>query len=277
MKKTIIFLHIPKTAGTSIRSVFNVLYPCSYLKKLLRIGSRGAILEIYDTSFDKNGAKSKLINNIPVFTSSKTKLLIGHFNYGVHESISKSYEYVTFLRDPIKRIISFYNYVKENKKHHLNRVFNDFSLEQLLDEEVTIEFDNLQIRFLCNNGLNIPYGKITIENLNEAKRNIENRIAVFGIVERFDESLLLLKEKLKTRTPFYITKNITNKKFVALNKLDHAFIEKINNLNRFDIELYKHAQYLFNKEVGNIKDLEQRLKQFKTSNRIFNIMFSRIF
>jgi hypothetical protein len=80
-RRLIVHLHVPKTAGTSIRAAFGVAG-----KKLLPAG--------YDFRFDETRHKG-----IEVFS--------GHFGYHRASTVING-EIITILRDPIERFLSYY-------------------------------------------------------------------------------------------------------------------------------------------------------------------------
>ena len=65
-----------------------------------------------------------------------------------------------------------------------------------------------------------------------AKQNIIDNYPVIGVVERFDESILMMRRVFCWRTPFYTKAN------VAWNKTD------TRNLKKQDLDLInKHIKY----------------------------------
>ncbi len=57
--------------------------------------------------------------------------------------------------------------------------------------------------------------------LEKALENIEKHSSFVGLLEQFDESLILLQDIYKWRTPFYKTQNKTKAR-IATEKLDSA-------------------------------------------------------
>ncbi|HJO12090.1 MAG: sulfotransferase family 2 domain-containing protein [Gammaproteobacteria bacterium] len=84
------FIHIPKTAGTSLRQLVEAEYP------------KEKCLRIYDPRPEVLASQTKEIQ--------KARALYGHFYYGIHQQLGVQARYVTFVRNPIDRIISFYQY-----------------------------------------------------------------------------------------------------------------------------------------------------------------------
>ena len=89
MSGTLIFTHIPKTAGTSLKK--SAIFP--------NVRPRD-VYQIFGTR--------KLIQDRPRGAS----VVFGHFPYGAHVFLGPGpFRYLTILRDPVDRAVSFYNYV----------------------------------------------------------------------------------------------------------------------------------------------------------------------
>ena len=100
---TIIFLHIPKTAGTTLHHIINRQY-------------RQRQLYVYDNS--REDALDAFINLSPQ-TKASLKLIRGHLSYGLHEHLPGTHSYFTFLRDPVDRVLSHYYYQFATTRHLL--------------------------------------------------------------------------------------------------------------------------------------------------------------
>ena len=90
MEDLILFTHIPKTSGTSL------------LKELIEP----------NLSSDRifyNGNIKKIVPGL----YRNYQLITGHFSYGMHFFSPKKVKYITFLREPIERAISFYYFVQQ--------------------------------------------------------------------------------------------------------------------------------------------------------------------
>ena len=124
-----IFVHIPKTAGTTL-----VQHVAKNFKKeeILEISSKALNLS---EKFDKRTYEREIKNFLKNKTHkqlNKIKFVHGHaIPYGIHKYFKKEARYITFIRNPVRRIPSIYNYfytLFERKKDkelekRLNRVF----------------------------------------------------------------------------------------------------------------------------------------------------------
>jgi len=239
--KIIVFLHIPKTAGSTILSIFKQQY-------------KGKKISVLDGS-DPEKSKLNLFDNKDTYCP---ELIFGHTDYGIHEQYCvQEYQYFAFVRHPVERIISHYLYVKRSPNHYLHD-FLDMSQVSLYDyvtSGATNELNNGQVRMLIGAGgfhknnyakYEVPYGKSEDWMLEEAKKNIEKYFGFVGVQEEFDNSILLLKKVLHWKKPLYYQS--LNKTKAKLNKLDldKKTLEAIVMYNALDLKLYDWVKSNFN-------------------------------
>lgn len=236
--RNLVFLHIPKAAGTTLHTILEKHYPRS---------SHYSIFEEPSRQLQELGAR-------PQKDRERIRLLKGHFAYGAHQHLVGPSTYVTLLRNPVDRVISHYYYVKRTSRHYLYQkvTAENMDLAAYITSRLTEELDNGQVRLLCGVDRDIPWGACGREHLEQAKRHITEHFAVAGVLERFDESLALMGHKLDWQwTPHYENQNITKEK----NELiDSATLDVIRKANELDLELYEWVSARLDKELGDHRD-----------------------
>ena len=257
--RTDIFIHIPKAAGSTLTTILDREYDPSLT---------------YTIEGDIEQSIRKFVSLSSNYRD-KIKLLRGHIPYGLHRHINRSSKYFTMMRNPEDRIISYYHYVLRSKDHYLHDevVGGKMSLNSFIKSQITLELDNDQTRHLSGLFYDIPFGKITEDILEVAKRNIDKDFLIVGLSEKFDESLLLMKKFLNWRhLPLYVRKNVTKNR-PATNTLNSQDLNLIRNYNSFDVQLYSYAEKKFEEK------LEQEYKEIKRDLKLFlgaNILYQRI-
>ncbi|MDY6781479.1 MAG: sulfotransferase family 2 domain-containing protein [Cyanobacteriota bacterium] len=235
--KTIYFLHIRKTAGSS------------FFKKV-KASERAPELRSFD-GFQKYFAyflqhpKTDLSHSI-----IRTHAYYGmhYFNLG-HLFDSGKYTYVTILRDPIDRAISYYYYVIKERKAKYKHT--DSILASAVDLKAFYQRpkrDNEQTRILSGRHSKF-FDKCNPWLLDTAKKHLSNNFSVVGLTERFDETVSLFNQKFD----WDLNPNVANAKVnLARPKQQQLSEEILNSLresHKFDLELYDFAVKLFEKQL----------------------------
>lgn len=270
-KQTVIFTHIPKTAGSTISTIIRRQYDkasihVSRTKRIPRLppleSSRGRIADLKAMS-DEQRAK------IDVFT--------GHEGFGVHELLPRQCTYITVMRDPVDRIISHYYYVLRRPKHRLydEITTKKMSLKDYAASGLSTELDNSQTKYLA--GLETPYlkyGEYSDDILGAAVENIQKHFSVVGLQERFDETMLLLEKALGWKRPLYVKANVTDTR-PRKEDLSADTLSTIEKYNELDIELYRLAQERFEKQIEAFgKDMSRQVKLFSLQNKAYGVYCS---
>lgn len=240
------FLHIPKSAGTSLFKIFSDALGNENVKLVENINKGTKQVELLD----------------------KYKLVGGHFTYPDYlEVISKERYSITFLRNPVDRFLSQYFYYKntvgESKQQSVinaQKLDLESYIEYYKSKQRYGEIFNRQLWYLA--GYQNP--SLTDNELLEiAKENLA-KIDFVGIYEEFAESIDLMcfdcKWPLVDSIPMV---NVTNKKSTYAD-IDLSILEKIKELNSLDIKLYEYAVSLFKNKRREILQ-----KAVKMNNEIY--------
>jgi hypothetical protein len=262
-KNTLIFLHVPKAAGSTVNHILRWKYKP---KSVYNISGSKDQLKLRLDTFKRLSEKQK----------SKIKLLRGHMPFGLHTDLPNKSVYITFLREPVDRVISEYFYVLRSPSHYLyNKVVrNKLSLDEFVTSGVSTEMNDGQTRLIAGDfaGIdqNIPYGKTDNKLLNVAKNNLDSHFMVCGTVEKFDETLFLISELLGWRVrPYYFRRNVTESR-PKNNEISGKTREIIEKHNRLDIELYRWANTRLDEQLRcTTSGYHHRVASFRKANRIY--------
>ena len=255
MRNTIIFLHIPRTGGTTFRDILERYYH-----------SRN-VIEI------KNFINTeKSIESMTKERRSSIHLIKGHLNFGIHKWIDGPYKYITFLRHPIKRTLSTFKYIKNNIIHEDYNFIQTRSLYEYLESGNNLMLDNGMTRLLAGGEytFNVPFGSVNEKHYEMAINNLDNHFAVTGITERFNESILVLANELNWKSPYYSIANKSNRIDLSIDIDELSTIKKYYH---FDMKLYNYANNLLDNKINQIKNFNSKLKRFNYRNKIIGRFF----
>lgn len=247
----IIFLHIPKTAGSTLRSVFEEQYnPES--RYLISAGNT------LPPEYQYQVAKKSLIN-INNKALDEIKFVYGHLPFDPSYFSNKHVRYSAFMREPISRVISSYNYILTTPHHPLYPFVKNLSIVEYAGNK-NLQLDNLQLRIISGK----TYGDINETDLEKAKNNIAKNFSFIGITEHFELSLLLMKKKLNwTDYPSYKNINITSSK----KSVSDEEVKKLKDIYKYDIQLYSFALENFLRNIHENKEyFDSELENFRRIN-----------
>lgn len=252
-RKHIIFLHIPKTGGTTLRDIFSRQY-----KK------------------DESILTNRLIESENIIKALKDEeknrilMIQGHMKFGLHRYFNSQFKYVTMMREPVKRVLSQYTYLLSLKNNPFDQSTDsgEMTIREYYDSGASPQLTNGQTQLISGVLIDNDSSEISSNRiLEKAKQNLEKHFLVVGLTEKFNETLLLLKRELGWKTPYYSRANVTKKKQGRgdIRKDDIEFVKEKNHL---DIQLYDFATGLFNEKLNDINQgFQDQLKRFNRNNK----------
>jgi hypothetical protein len=218
----LIFLHIPKTAGTSLRNVFEEEYGAKHC------------LQVYTHTpkfFDAIRPRAK-----------RAKVIYGHVSYGIHEILEVQGEYVTFLRDPIERVISFYRHqARDPQSFFYQQIQEGLTLRAMLESEVCHQLNNHMTRIISG----YPHIAMVDDDavLEQALVHIDQYFRFVGIIEQMPESVERMGRSLQWRRVHKVPRLNTASNHT---KIDEKTIACVRRYNRLDMALYERVQSRLN-------------------------------
>ena len=200
---------------------------------------------------------------------SGINLLMGHIPFGMHRLLgSADVRYLTIFRDPVERAISHYYYIRRHPTHWLHDEVcgRSLSLRDFALSDLTSQLDNGQVRLLAGcEDTSVPTSDEMVE---DAIDIVQQWFIGFRILERFDESLLLLKDALSWNDlPVYRLRNVGHDK-QAVSQEDR---QAIRERNRYDFALYQWAQDEFSRRISKIDGFAAELQTFEAANKAYTL------
>ncbi len=243
MNNPLYYLHIPKTAGTSLTSFLDAQFEQS------KVCPAKLLPELFEMGND---------------VVAKFEFFRGHLWFDLNSYVGRDLDYITMLRDPVQRTISWYSHVRRdaNAYRHDRVVGEKWSLlDFATHKETQWDMVNAQTIFLAAdldfNRLSrdpVGYGRAVIQGyaarrndralLDLAKQRLE-KFLFFGITEQMNRSLHLLSHTLDVYPDFSRERLNVSENRPATNEISNETIEAIKELTPLDQELYDWAVEVF--------------------------------
>jgi len=251
MEKSLhVVIRIPKSGSSSLIHMVREAFPDARFYKLPHsdFGDWGV------TALDKvrfvRQQKRTLLANFGTFSLEKALQSIddssrdgdvvggGHFSLKTLRSMKSDLKFITLIRDPAKRLLSEYNYSRNQykKRISMNRIDTSFSKKMASKHDI-----NTYVSIMLEHKRNI--GNIACQLLDvKSSEDIRNRLSHlyhFGVLENMAGFIEGLREK-SGRELTAIANNVTPNR--AADSIDADTRRKIEELNDLDFELYEQAR-----------------------------------
>lgn len=257
---TLIFLHITKTAGTTLKSILKDQFDPRTIATIQQNLNHPDFNDILYDDFVKLAPAQK----------NRIRFMRGHFAFGIHEHLVRPFKYITMFRDPIERAVSWYYFVKQNpdSEDYKRFVVNSDGFEDFVGKGYG--GTNSQMRVLLTRE-QLKKTNDDKELLKVALNNIEKYFTVFGFAEKFDESLIHFKRTLGWKyLPVYTSRNITASR-PRVADLPQSTIDVVKERNWADILMYEHAMRLFKARISAENDAFTReLDKLRLLKQVFS-------
>jgi len=171
------FIHIPKTAGGSLRKYFKTVFGprCQWYLRNQNVEDRPVMRSDAPFDVERHLAKYRItgghiqFDDIPSALIEKTPIL------------------VSVIRNPVQRVLSYYNYVRTEEGHPARERILQLTLFEALtkDKRFAAQCDRSQIRFLCGT-----------TDLGTLKRTLEDHRFIIGKQEFMDDFMETLHKEL---------------------------------------------------------------------------------
>src|SRR5262245_40331794 len=212
MARPLVFVHLPKTAGSTISAIVRARYP-GYV--------RGTQPE-----WDEWITGRVALPPAPAY--------LGHMPYGIHLMLGRPVDYVTMVRHPVARAVSHYHYLRQHPDHGAHRE----ALVPLEDWAATTEMNLVTLRLAGGT----PEDRILARRqngklLHVAIDHAEEFLAI-GMQERFEESLALLSRRLGWGVPHYRSRKVSHPYPAPSARAVQILVER----NQLDVALFDYLR-----------------------------------
>lgn len=270
----ILYLHIPKTGGTTLRKfqLYNNYHTKHRFKAEIFAGKTRLNDGIfyYPVGFynkDQNLAVPRPMRR--ALARKDIRAVTGHFCFGVHRYLAGPSTYITLVRNPVDRIVSLYYHIRRwaspDPGLHAKIISQGTSLDEFVTNFSLRELFNDQTRRIS--GCEPQEGRQSKLALNKARDNLRQHFSVVGVTERFNETLILLKRIFGwTEDLRYYPKHVTRGRPTS-GDLPPSSVAAIMERNESDLELHRFALELLDEAISSQDaSFGDELKRFESSN-----------
>lgn len=218
----LLFMHLPKTAGGSV-------------KELVERSFGAPDLYLFYNDDPARSAKE----------AREARLIYGHFIYGFHKQLLVYPMYTCFLRNPIERVISHYFHLKTIDLGPYGEMAREYrSVGEFVSRSNYWACSNMMCKMLTGTGdETIPEGGWLYR---WAKQNMKRHFPIYGIYEYLPQSLRVFERAIGLRTEDL---PVINKGTYRRDEIRPSDVQAIADANREDISLYAWAVRRFLREV----------------------------
>lgn len=251
--QTIIFSHIPKTAGMTMCGTLEALYP-PHLRHSV---------DASQTDHDEHVRRFK---STPPEQHAHLRLIVGHHTYGFHKYLPSNATYFTIVRDPIDRLVSSYYQLVSVIPHLPERVAfyeNPPTLEEFVEQgDLYYKCDSLVKLFIEHPNRAEP---VTEALFREALRALHEDYSLVGLMGQFDETVVLANQLYGWTINHYLKRNISSN--YSRDKVPEGLRETYAERNRWDMQFFEETRNLFNERRASYRgDFDSALQLFRSSN-----------
>ncbi|HWC31715.1 MAG TPA: hypothetical protein VG709_01140 [Actinomycetota bacterium] len=272
MRPRMIFLHIPKTGGATLRSILLRQFPARAIHVQQHRpqmagpatdGSRPLAPPPVPAPDARARTQFRAFEAMTEAQRARVLLVVGHYVYGVHEAFPGPSTYVTILRDPVERALSLFHYRRTAQGLWMG-------LEEYLASGVDPELENGQTRAIAGAAATPVAGEPPTHDgmLEAAKRNLSREFAAVCVTERFDDGVALLGREFGWRRIYYLPRNVSAGRPRTVDVSEEA-VGLIRQRSRADIALHRFATDLFEDRVRRIPDLGARVERLRRQNSLY--------
>ena len=245
-QRALVFLHIPKTAGTTLNRIIEWQYNP---------------LSIFTMDPYRIRATPERLSKLSEERRRRLRMVRGHFYYGLHEFLPQGATYMTMLREPVARFFSSYYFIQRRPLHPMHRKVTS----ERIGVEDFIRLTPLRQNLQCSliEGIK-SNGRCKEDTLEIAKENLAKSFSVVGICERFEESLMLMAQTYDWVVPFYENRKVSKTR----PNVEAAAVELIKENNQLDLELYRFGKELFEASLTRKKsEVEEGLVRLRALSK----------
>lgn len=220
----LLFIHIPKTAGTAL---WTALQPESGLSRHLLLYP------------DTPGYPGEYILYLTESQLSNLEFVYGHFGFRMHNFLPQRCEYATVLREPVARTLSHFFQLRRS-----GQTPADITVDEFFSEKTKTPLDNLMTRLISGETFEVlPVGKVNAKVLQHAIDNLHTWFTYVGIQAHMSEVQRHVAARLGL--PLKVVERENTAAESDGSAISSATMDVIREMNEYDVQLYDYVRKHF--------------------------------
>lgn len=215
---TLIYLHIPKCAGSTMMGLLRANYGEGFYRV-------------------PNGGGWRRFRKLPQAKRARITCLTGHMPWGLGRYVPGACRYALLLRSPVERVASLYWFVRGFKKHRYHKQAAKMDLAHFVTSRAFADLDNGITRWLAGRrdvgSLKIRQ-ELTDDDMQFAMTHL--KASIVGFVHSFDLTIHKWAHEFGWGHTMYRRKMVQS--YPGLTEKEKRIIREYN---RFDMALYEYA------------------------------------
>ena len=270
----LVFLRIPKTAGTTMQSIFERCLPGANFHGEIR-GFASALLvrPTYEIA--------KKFGQLPPLERRAIRCFVDeHVGMDIATIFDRPVQFFTIVREPVDRAISHFFHNRASDHLPCYPFIQNKTIEQYLDSGMGIDVDNHQVRVLSGcasldcewdlQGRALSAAPVERYHLELAKRNIEERFIVAAPMEQFSALVWFFKRLYNWpihRALFKIRNDSAGAGRPTVDVVSAEVRNRLRQMNKYDTELHEWVKGRFADQVEQLEPtFSQEVRRFEQLN-----------
>ena len=230
---TLYFIDIPNSGGSHLRPVVEAAFEAD-----VRVA-------VYDEDDGDDAIAVNAFERLSLPAREQLRLVMGRFQYGVHERTQTPFRYATLIRHPIDRVLAFYSdYLALLQRRRTAAMYpaaepEPVSLNAYVFDQQHLSVDNGLVRAISGRR-RVGFGACSDGMFDEAMSHIEVDFDVVLVNEEPVCSFEALRSLLGQDLPSPGDEPLLPAPIVPTQ--DAMVMDRIRDLNRYDMRLYDLAQ-----------------------------------